>query len=547
MSTRQPPLRFQMPDASPVPAVQIRSKPHRPPALRITVPDPPKPTPPKLGPFQVRGMHGLGDCLHQRALIRHYLALGDVYLSTPWPCVYHDLQAQGLKLVKPYSALYTQAKNERREVDAYDLPAFPTDHKATIVRPGYTGAGVLRYGSIVDDMCQGLPTTDFSLLVPQAWKDQAQALLEIHGITQPFALVRPLTQRNEYEYLLERNPDEATYEAICHLVRERYPLVSVADLADPKREWPVHLPAVDVAFYDGVMATTLIGLAALATVIVTPPGMMAPLAQAVGTPHIVVFGSYENAQSFAAGYRMAPYCPIEPITPARYIGDVGTSKKIAYGAAVLKIERFLSSQLNHIWAPRRTVVQPHPAPLDWTGIPDAARSRFMSELELGVLARLLQGRRKVMEIGCQNGRTARAMLNSVPGIERYIGVDLERGVVPSHSAQRGEAPVVAGEFALGDKRFHLVLKPRGSLDVPLEDIHGYLDAVFIDGDHSRQGVERDTYLAIQSLKPGGIVVWHDDFEPSPVDVSAVLDNFVKTQRWRVYRVAGTWLSYMEAT
>jgi predicted O-methyltransferase YrrM len=39
--------------------------------------------------------------------------------------------------------------------------------------------------------------------------------------------------------------------------------------------------------------------------------------------------------------------------------------------------------------------------------------------------------------------------------------------------------------------------------------HGKMDLVFIDGDHSREGVRQDTALARAILAPGGAIAWHD--------------------------------------
>ena len=42
-----------------------------------------------------------------------------------------------------------------------------------------------------------------------------------------------------------------------------------------------------------------------------------------------------------------------------------------------------------------------------------------------------------------------------------------------------------------------------------------MDYIFIDGDHSYNGVKNDTEKALQMLKPGGIMVWHDYAAKSP--------------------------------
>jgi len=38
---------------------------------------------------------------------------------------------------------------------------------------------------------------------------------------------------------------------------------------------------------------------------------------------------------------------------------------------------------------------------------------------------------------------------------------------------------------------------------------GYFDLVFVDGDHSREGVEADTDLAKNVINEGGAICWHD--------------------------------------
>ena len=493
------------------------------------------------------GMHGLGDCIHQRATVRHFLGRGTVYLSTPWPCLYHDLVNRGLRLVKPNSALYTQAKNERVEAAAFVGRAPPVGGRFQTIRPGYLGGGVVEHGSIVDAMCHNLTTTDFSLPVPEAWRAAAREVLARAGISGPFAVVRPLTRRAEYPHLVERNPDHDAYLDICAAVRQRYPVISVADLTQPDIEAAVCEPEADLRLHRGVdelPTTTVIGLVSLAAVAVSAPGMMVPLAQAVGTPVVAVFGSYENQASFAAGYRLSPYLPIEPIEPAHCLGQTGTAKEINLAVAFRRLGDFLDRTSPGATCPRRTILPLAGAgAIRWDGIPDHLRGLFLSEMEVSSLVWLLRDERRVMEIGCQNGRTARVLLNSLPSIEEYIGVDLSPGAVPAHPAQRGEAPPVPGEFALGDPRFRLITRRRGSLDVEPFEVR-WLDAVFIDGDHSRCGVERDTQLALASLRPGGLVIWHDDDDRRTVDVSEVLDGYVRAQRWPVRRVEGTKLAWM---
>ena len=55
----------------------------------------------------VHGMHGMGDNLYQRAVIRQ---VGPVFLHTPWPQLYADIP--NVTCLKTGTRLRTQAKNE---------------------------------------------------------------------------------------------------------------------------------------------------------------------------------------------------------------------------------------------------------------------------------------------------------------------------------------------------------------------------------------------------------------------------------------------------
>lgn len=138
---------------------------------------------------------------------------------------------------------------------------------------------------------------------------------------------------------------------------------------------------------------------------------------------------------------------------------------------------------------------------------------FMTEYErdlLVALARIVMPR-TVMEIGVQEGQAARMLLDNVPSITRYVGVDTFEGYVcglPEQHRSR-ERPPQPGALVAKDTRFRLILHPRGSFDLKLSSGDRY-DMVIIDGDHSKAAVEHDTNLADKSVnKNSGIIVWHD--------------------------------------
>src|SRR5262245_41932315 len=154
------------------------------------------------------------------------------------------------------------------------------------------------------------------------------------------------------------------------------------------------------------------------------------------------------------------------------------------------------------------VLPPKISPIDWTGLP----RRFLHPGELEILIalmRLVRHPRRAVEIGVNEGRTAAAALRSLPDLECYIGVDVRPGYVPSCPVQRNERPARPGHYAERDPRFRLILGPRGSLDLMPHDLGGEADIMFIDGDHGCVAVEHDSALALDIVRPGGIIIWHD--------------------------------------
>jgi len=293
-------------------------------------------------PILLQGMHGMGDNLHQRAIVRQLLAAGRrVYLETPWPCIYHDL---AVGLVRKPSRLRTQARNERREASAYT--ALPPAG-ARPLRVWYSGDDVRRRGSVLAAMLHNagcsLAGADFSLPVPSAWLEQADARLRAWKPHLPVLLYRPLVERTEWGGCAARNPDYEAYYQILQAVRDGFFVVSVADLV-PKIEWLVGRAITpDVELHHGELAfEELAGLAARSTMVYCSPGFAAILGQAVGTPTVCIFGGYENSSSFADGARHAPYLGIDPITPCSCFSHKHRCRKaIDVPTAIQRLEQFV--------------------------------------------------------------------------------------------------------------------------------------------------------------------------------------------------------------
>ncbi len=176
-------------------------------------------------------------------------------------------------------------------------------------------------------------------------------------------------------------------------------------------------------------------------------------------------------------------------------------------------------------------------------IPPEHRTRFFNRGEIDTLAHLLKGSKRILEIGCQNGRTAKAILSNDDGIELYVGVDVPPGTTLACDVQRTETPQRAGQLALDDPRFFCIVSKNGSADGHLL-LHEF-DAVFIDGDHSKEAVIRDHLLAESLLTGGGIIIHHDYHSLGTVGVREALLQLHGSGA-KLKHVAGTWLVYCEA-
>jgi predicted O-methyltransferase YrrM len=170
--------------------------------------------------------------------------------------------------------------------------------------------------------------------------------------------------------------------------------------------------------------------------------------------------------------------------------------------------------------------------------------RYFNPSELDILVYLIASvrPRTVVEFGCHEGRAAATVLNNVPSIEHYVGIDVLPGYVTLKECQRKEVPGEPGKLVRDDPRFRLILRKRGSFDLSAQELPA-CDAVFTDADHSRAGVLNDTALALALLRPGGVLIWHDDNRLPQVEVSETLDELAQ-QGTDIVHVADTWLAFL---
>lgn len=296
-------------------------------------------------PLLIRGMHGLGDNLRQRAIVRQKMQTHEVWLESSWVSVYHDLIADGLRVIHKDTRLRTQAKNARREASLFSRQRPPA--AARTVQVWYPPAEVRSTGSVLAAMCKAAEcdaaTADFRLPVPAAWRAKAQAWVDRWHPTKPIMIYRPLVDRpSDWTGCNARNPDHEAYAALFDAIRDRFFVVSVADLV-PGKEWMVGLGCeADAICHKGELEfETLAALTAMSGLVFCSPGFAAVLAQAVGTPVACVFGGYEKSSFFFAGAKDAPVLGIDPINPCEcFRHDHACRKAIDLSAAVERLQDF---------------------------------------------------------------------------------------------------------------------------------------------------------------------------------------------------------------
>jgi predicted O-methyltransferase YrrM len=178
-----------------------------------------------------------------------------------------------------------------------------------------------------------------------------------------------------------------------------------------------------------------------------------------------------------------------------------------------------------------------------------ADSRWMLPAERPILAELVTAidAKTVVEIGVNEGVTARYLLDNCPSITRYIGVEVPLHYRPAFTDQMKEVPLVPGVLVRNEhSRFALMVRQRGSLDVTMDDLPA-TDLFLVDGDHGRDAVLHDAGLARSVIRPGGLILYHDykrtddRGRPTNVNVADALEEMAANGA-PIQHIAGTWLA-----
>lgn len=147
----------------------------------------------------------------------------------------------------------------------------------------------------------------------------------------------------------------------------------------------------------------------------------------------------------------------------------------------------------------------------------SAASQGMAHVDdyraLGAICCDLQPRR-IFEIGTFLGMTSNFFLELLPDAQ-VVSIAFVRSRVPFFSRKYNNSSLSAGEVGScvtpqNRPRFEQLLGDSHELKAPdLLRRFGPFDLIFIDGDHTHQGVALDTVLSQQIVSDNGGICWHD--------------------------------------
>lgn len=304
-------------------------------AARMTIAEP-------AGTMRIRGMYGIGDCLHQRAILRDLSNLGQsVELETFYHAMFYDLEGNNLSL-RRFDSIKPRIRDESQRTMSRTNGRIHADHRIT-----YNRAMIAKFGSILAAQysCVGLQMPerpDFSLPVPKSWQDRARA--RISKTSKPIMVYRPVVLNSVWKSEA-RAPLVVDYAALFQSVRSKYHVVSVANLGDSGEYIVGEVQDADQYFHGGELCfEELAGLFSIADLAFTCPGFAPVLSQAVGARTVIVYGGNESYKTTnSVGAHLADTLALEPINPcACHLKEHDCDKTMNVPFALERLQEFVT-------------------------------------------------------------------------------------------------------------------------------------------------------------------------------------------------------------
>jgi predicted O-methyltransferase YrrM len=150
---------------------------------------------------------------------------------------------------------------------------------------------------------------------------------------------------------------------------------------------------------------------------------------------------------------------------------------------------------------------------------------WQSKYEILNLCKILQKQlpKRIIEIGTANGGTLYLFSHVAQPDAFLISIDLPNGRFGG--GFRNWRKFLFKKMVQKNQKLKLILKNSQNLDTFLETqslLNGEkVDFLFIDGDHTYEGVKKDFESYSKLVKPGGIIAFHDIVKGNPSFVGEV--------------------------
>jgi hypothetical protein len=184
-------------------------------------------------------MWGLGDNVYQRPFVRAAAAQYQVWLDTPWPEIYADIE---IKFVRVPRRLRTQMKNVMRQLPGR-WSSLPPGKRITQITLGYANLAVQ---PIIE--CMETQWSTLNVNFDPALFDLPDMGPSPIKSERPIAVVRVVTVRREWRNMA-RNPRFEYVNALAAELMSSHHVIAIADLAANEETQVGELPPAHQYFH----------------------------------------------------------------------------------------------------------------------------------------------------------------------------------------------------------------------------------------------------------------------------------------------------------
>lgn len=174
------------------------------------------------------------------------------------------------------------------------------------------------------------------------------------------------------------------------------------------------------------------------------------------------------------------------------------------------------------------------------------------QMVLALLARIISPR-TILEFGTGQGFSSYLWAENTSDSARIVTLDLDPAAQRDYTAKilRGDEAVgrVYRESDQSEKVWQVLVRPGGPIPESLSSLKGNVDLIFVDGDHSYDGVAHDTELAFEFAHEDTVFLWHDFYRfpnyiaegPERRGVYPYLNELADRGSLKLHHIAGTYL------